>query len=488
MGAGAFNAQQIFINGVPLGGSPFVTESLTVTAVNTLTTLSQNPAGAVFFFLIVNEKTFTLADPTPEFTLLGKTVTWLGRTFNINPGDEVIASYLVTYVPPPTAPGAAFPSTTTPLMNGIAAVGVDPGFSRGDHVHPIDTSRYAANNPSNFQTGAQVTASLAPYAPLASPTLSGAPTAPTQTIGDNTTKLATTAFVTAAVVASTTGVSQWNGRTGAVTLSAADITGAGGALLASPIFTGNPQAPTVTPATDSTTKLASTAFVQSALAASAAPPASTSNPAMDGVASPGVAATYSRGDHIHPTDASLYPASNPNGYQTSAQVSAVLPVASSTTPPMDGTAAVGASNTWARADHVHPTDTSRASISTVWGYANLPAEVQQLPVAFPWVGKPAANGQIRIPMAMAITVPASLAGTVISVATNPSAAATFILNKIHTGTMTALGTVAISTGGVATLAGAGGSLAVGDTLQMIAPATQDTTLADLGITILTART
>jgi hypothetical protein len=35
-----------------------------------------------------------------------------------------------------------------------------------------------------------------------------------------------------------------------------------------------------------------------------------------------------------------------------------VPVASSTTPAANGTAAVGAGTTWARADHVHPTDTS----------------------------------------------------------------------------------------------------------------------------------
>jgi hypothetical protein len=53
-----------------------------------------------------------------------------------------------------------------------------------------------------------------------------------------------------------------------------------------------------------------------------------------------------------------YPASNPSGYQTAAQVTAAVPVASSTTPAANGTAAVGAGTTWARADHVHPTDTS----------------------------------------------------------------------------------------------------------------------------------
>jgi hypothetical protein len=55
--------------------------------------------------------------------------------------------------------------------------------------------------------GYATTASLATYAPLASPTFTGTPTLPTGTIattqspGDNTTALATTAFVTAAVPA-----------------------------------------------------------------------------------------------------------------------------------------------------------------------------------------------------------------------------------------------------------------------------------------------
>jgi hypothetical protein len=58
-------------------------------------------------------------------------------------------------------------------MNGTASVGVDPGFSHGDHVHPTDTTRYAASNPSGFQTAAQVTASLGAYLPLAGGTVSG---------------------------------------------------------------------------------------------------------------------------------------------------------------------------------------------------------------------------------------------------------------------------------------------------------------------------
>lgn len=41
-------------------------------------------------------------------------------------------------------------------------------------------------------------------------------------------------------------------------------------------------------------------------------------------------------------------------------IDASIPAASTTAPSMDGTASYGSGTTWARADHVHPTDTSRA--------------------------------------------------------------------------------------------------------------------------------
>jgi hypothetical protein len=59
-------------------------------------------------------------------------------------------------------------------MDGVAAVGIGVAFARNDHVHPVDTSRYAATNPSGFQTASQVTASLAPYLPLAGGVMLGA--------------------------------------------------------------------------------------------------------------------------------------------------------------------------------------------------------------------------------------------------------------------------------------------------------------------------
>lgn len=74
-------------------------------------------------------------------------------------------------------PEGAAATTTTPAMDGTAAVGVETTFARGDHVHPKDTSK----------------------ADLASPEFTGTPKAPTAASGTNTTQIATTAFVTGAV-------------------------------------------------------------------------------------------------------------------------------------------------------------------------------------------------------------------------------------------------------------------------------------------------
>lgn len=40
-----------------------------------------------------------------------------------------------------------------------------------------------------------------------------------------------------------------------------------------------------------------------------------------------------------------------------------VPSATSTTPIVDGIASVGSENTWAKGDHIHPTDTTRAPIA-----------------------------------------------------------------------------------------------------------------------------
>lgn len=269
----------------------------------------------------------------------------------------------------PTVPAA---SSTLPLMDGTAAVGTGTTWARADHIHPSDTSR----------------------APLASPTFTGTPAAPTATPGTNTTQLASTAFVTAAINAlaaipapsSTTPLMDGTAAIGTgTTYARADHvhpTDTSRAPLASPTFTGVPAAPTATVGTN-TTQLATTAFVQAALPA--VPVASSTTPLMDGTGAVGTGTTWARADHVHPSDTSRLALAG--GTMTGAiamgsnkitglangtlatdaaafgQIPSV-PAASSTTPLMDGTAAVGTGTTWARADHVHPSDTSRAPLAS----------------------------------------------------------------------------------------------------------------------------
>lgn len=130
------------------------------------------------------------------------------------------------------------------------------------------TNAQAAIN--ELDTEKETVANVALKAPLASPALTGVPTAPTAANGTNTTQLATTAFVqgkTAAQTPSTaTGdVAATDVQAAIAELASEKETVANVALkapLASPALTGNPTSPTPA-AADNDTSIATTAFVQS---------------------------------------------------------------------------------------------------------------------------------------------------------------------------------------------------------------------------------
>jgi len=178
----------------------------------------------------------------------------------------------------------SYPSPAVAKVNGQTI--------SGGAAAPILASDVSGHVNAATTTGSGSTAVLA-----ASPTLTGTPAAPTATVGTNTTQLATTAFVQAALPTAlppngTAGgdlsgsypsptVAQFNGAAltastpvlatnGATHIVGAATTGTGTtvALSASPALTGTPTAPTATSGTN-TTQLATTAFVTTATTASA---------------------------------------------------------------------------------------------------------------------------------------------------------------------------------------------------------------------------
>lgn len=114
---------------------------------------------------------------------------------------------------------------------------------------------------------------------------------------------------------------------------------------------------------------------------SSVPAATTTSPKMDGTAAVGSETAYAKGDHVHPTDTSRQAKitasgllkGDGNGGVTAAVAGtdyvlpSAIPTASTTTPSMDGSGSYGSGTSYARSNHVHPTDTSRQAKITASG-------------------------------------------------------------------------------------------------------------------------
>jgi hypothetical protein len=124
-------------------------------------------------------------------------------------------------------------------------------------------------------------------------------------------------------------------------------------------------------------------------------------------------------------------------------------------------------------------------------WVNLPPEVQTLPLAFVIPGKPSAGQPYNVVLPIVCVVAADLVGTVIYAGTPATADAMFTLYKISAGVTTPIGAVTLAAGSHTVCALSNQTFTqfqAGDVLRLVAPDAQDSTLADLGITVLALKT
>jgi hypothetical protein len=120
-------------------------------------------------------------------------------------------------------------------------------------------------------------------APLSDPLFTGLARAPTPPMGNDSNRIATTAFVGRAIEdlegdiddelreIRENSVLTWNQRKGHVVMRWSDVSAVGGAPVESPFFTGIPRGPTAPPQTDSN-QLATTRYVDAAIRSNPGPP------------------------------------------------------------------------------------------------------------------------------------------------------------------------------------------------------------------------
>lgn len=225
-------------------------------------------------------------------------------------------------------PEGAAASTTTPKMDGTAAVGTELAFARGDHRHPTDTSRAAASDLDAVDARVQTLETAVGTGGSVDSKIKAAVEALDSSIAAETGKAIASVTVVDGKITGSTKI--------AVPTKVSDLTNDENYMTEG----------------DVETAIAGKVDKETGKGLSSNDYTSTEKTKLAGIedgAEVNVQADWSVSDST--SDAFIK--NKPS-----------IPSASATAPKMDGTAAVGTGTTWARADHVHPTDTSRAPIAS----------------------------------------------------------------------------------------------------------------------------
>jgi hypothetical protein len=138
---------------------------------------------------------------------------------------------------------------------------------------------------------------------------------------------------------------------------------------------------------------------------------------------------------------------------------------------------------------IGPAVTGPGNVNISGNYFRNGVSLNTVPIAFIIPGQPSAGQAYHVPIVLPLSIPANLAGSQIYFGTadtsGPMLTYLFRLQRVRAGVVTTLGD--ISRPSAVTFSGVGGDLQVGDILRLLAPTAQDSTMADIGITILAER-
>lgn len=120
-----------------------------------------------------------------------------------------------------------------------------------------------------------------------------------------------------------------------------------------------------------------------------------------------------------------------------------------------------------------------------WVVVGAAAVKRPTPLSFALPGKPTSSAKLAVVIPWITTIAANFANSQTYADTAPTANATFNLFQIVAGVATNIGTIILTAGSktARTFSSSGTTFNPGDALQIVAPATQDTTLSDVSITI-----